>query len=222
MEIIEAIKARKSIRGYKPDSVPRDVIEKVLGTAVRAPSGMNTQPWEFWVATGTALDNIRNENERLFTAGTMPDAEMLHKPFTGIYRERQVELAKRIFELMDIPREDRGKRTDWMKRGFRYFDAPVAIAVGCEGDMYEHVDLLGIGALCQTLCLAALEFGLGTCIADQGIMYGEVWRSMAGVPADKHLAAGIAMGYPDWDFPANRLVTAREPYARVTHWMGFD
>lgn len=222
MELIEAIHSRKSIRGYRPDPVPMEIVAKVLDAAVRAPSGMNTQPWRFWVAAGAALEGIRKENERLFTAGTMPDAEMLHKPFTGVYRERQVDLAKRIFELMGIPREDRDRRTDWMKRGFRYFDAPVAIAVGCDGNMYEHVDLLGIGALCQTLCLAALEFGLGTCIADQGIMYGEVWRRLAGVPEGTRLAAGIAMGYPDPDFPANRLLTGREPHGRVTSWLGFD
>ena len=133
MELIKAIHSRKSIRGYRPDPVPREIVAKVLDAAVRAPSGMNTQPWRFWVAAGAALEGIRKENERLFTAGTMPDAEMLHKPFTGVYRERQVDLAKRIFELMGIPREDRDRRTDWMKRGFRYFDAPVAIAVGCDG-----------------------------------------------------------------------------------------
>ena len=59
MDLIEAIKSRKSIRGYKPDPVRREVLEEILEVATRAPSGMNTQPWEFTVVAGDVLDGIR-------------------------------------------------------------------------------------------------------------------------------------------------------------------
>ena len=59
MDIIEAIYQRKSIRGFKPDPVSRDILVKILNAACRAPSAMNTQPWEFIVLTGDALDRVR-------------------------------------------------------------------------------------------------------------------------------------------------------------------
>ena len=44
MEITEAMRKRKSIRGFKLDPVPKDTLRKILETAGRAPSAMNTQP----------------------------------------------------------------------------------------------------------------------------------------------------------------------------------
>ena len=49
MNVIEAIKTRKSIRGYRPDPVPREVLRDILEVAGRSPSAMNSQPWEFVV-----------------------------------------------------------------------------------------------------------------------------------------------------------------------------
>ena len=59
MEIIEAIRERRSIRAFKPDPVPREVLGELLELALRAPSFANTQPWEFAVVTGGALEAIR-------------------------------------------------------------------------------------------------------------------------------------------------------------------
>ncbi|HOJ52844.1 MAG TPA: nitroreductase [Syntrophales bacterium] len=222
MTIVEAIEKRRSIRAYQPTPVPKEVVKEILSLATRAPSGMNTQPWEFFVVTGRILETIREENTRLFSSGVLPTLEVIRPPFTGIYRERQVKLAKDIFRLMGIAREDREKRQAWMTRGVRYFDAPVAIIVCTDQDLTEPLDLLGIGALLQTLCLAALNYGLGTCIADQGILYPEVWRQYAGIPTEKKIVAGLALGYPDDAFPANLLSTEREPVDNITTWVGWD
>lgn len=59
MDVIEAIYQRKSIRGFKSDPVSREVLEKILESACRAPSAMNTQPWEFIVLTGDVLNKLR-------------------------------------------------------------------------------------------------------------------------------------------------------------------
>jgi hypothetical protein len=56
------ILGRRSIRGYKPDPVPRALIEEIIVRAMRAPSSMNTQPWNFYVITGEPLDRIRAGN----------------------------------------------------------------------------------------------------------------------------------------------------------------
>jgi nitroreductase len=59
MDIVEAIRTRRSIRGFKPDPVPKKVIGEILEIASRAPSAMNTQPWEFTVLTGDVLEDVR-------------------------------------------------------------------------------------------------------------------------------------------------------------------
>ena len=49
MEIVEAIRTRRSVRKYKGDPIPEQIIRELLELAVWAPSGMNTQTWAFVV-----------------------------------------------------------------------------------------------------------------------------------------------------------------------------
>ena len=46
---IELLKSRRSIRAYKPDPIPDKYIQKIIEAARWAPSGGNSQPWEFVV-----------------------------------------------------------------------------------------------------------------------------------------------------------------------------
>ena len=75
MDVIEAIKTRKSIRGFKKVPVSKETIHKILEAAIRAPSGMNTQPWEFVVAGGKVLELIREECDRLFRNAWLADGK---------------------------------------------------------------------------------------------------------------------------------------------------
>lgn len=223
MDIIEAIIQRKSIRGFKPDPVSKDVLAKILEAASRAPSAMNTQPWEFAVITGDVLDRLRSAIvEKLRKREPMqPDHQVVSWSNDSIYRERQIELAKGLFELMDIPREDKQKRAAWMERGFRFFDAPVGIFLLTDTSLSESGPLLDIGAAMQNICLAARHFGLGTCIEDQSALYPEVLREIAEIPENKRIIIAIAIGYPDWDFPANDISTERASLDTNTRWVGF-
>jgi nitroreductase len=224
MDVIEAVKKRKSIRGYQPDPVPKQVLEQILELASRAPSAMNTQPWEFTLLTGEVLENVRRSNVDLLRSGVPPNPEhvVTSWPKESIYRQRQVDLAKQLFRLMDIPREDKEKRAKWMERGFRYFDGPAAIILSTDRCLSESGPLLDMGAVIQTICLTALHFGLGTCVEDQGVMYPQVLRQYAHIPESKRIIAAIAIGYPDRDFPANKVESEREPIKNVTTWLGFD
>jgi len=223
MNVIEALNARKSIRGFKKDTVDQAIVTKILEAAVRAPSAMNTQPWEFYIITGETLDNMREQIvEKLNTGAPMqPDHLVVGWPQDSIYRDRQVTLAKQLFKLMDIQREDKEKRAQWLERGFRFFDAPVAIIVVTDKSLSESGPLFDIGAVVNNICLAALEFDLGTCIEDQGVLYPEVTRELAGIPDSKRLMIAIALGYPDNDFPANKVKSEREPVEKITTWIGF-
>jgi nitroreductase len=73
----------------------------------------------------------------------------------------------------------------------------------------------------QTICLAALTHGLGTCIEDQGILFSDVVRKHTGIPESKRIMIAIAIGYPNGDFPANRLESTRESIENNTTWYGF-
>lgn len=224
MDILEAIYTRKSIRGFLPDPVSRETVEEILAAASRAPSAMNTQPWEFIALSGPALDEIRKENVRCLHEGVnlAPEHLVVSWPNQGTWRDRQVELAKSLFTLMGIERLDKEKRAWWLERGFRYFDAPVAIIVLTDKQLSDSGPLLDVGCMLQNLCLAAMAHGLGTCIEDQGVMYPQVLRKLAGVPDDKRIIMCVALGKPDPDFPANRVESKREPVNNVTSWIGFE
>ena len=223
MDVIEAINSRRSIRGYKPDAVPKEILEKILRASCRAPSAMNTQPWEFFVLGGEVLNKIRNTIVEKLNAGEPmePEHHVTGWPRESVYRDRQVGLAKGLFKLMDIQREDAEKRAAWMERGFRFFDAPAAIIIANDSILSETGPLLDLGAVMQNICLAALPHGLGTCIEDQGVLYPKVIREYANIPDSKRIIISIAIGYPDWDFPANELVSDRESIENNTSWVGF-
>lgn len=223
MNIIDAIKQRKSIRGYKPDPVPRAVIAELLEIAVRAPSAMNTQPWEFFVLAGEALRKTREGCAERLRAGVDPHPELEVIGWTGesVYRMRQVDLAKHIFRVMDIPREDKAKRAAWMERGFRYFDAPAAIIICVDKSLSEAGPLLDIGAVMQNICLASLHYGLGTCIHDQGVMFPEIVRQHAGIPESKRIIIAISIGYPEQENVVNTIAADREPAEKLTRWIDF-
>lgn len=219
MDLIEAIGSRKSIRGYKPDPVPKEVLKQILEIATRAPSSMNTQPWEFTVVAGDVLDGIRKANLEKLAAGETPSMEVARGGYEGAYRERQVAIGVQLFQLMGIAREDREKRMEWTKRGFRFFDAPAAIIISVDKSMHQAAEF-DLGTVAQTIALVALDYGLGTCIQGQGLAYPDVVRKLTGIPESKRITICIIIGYPDWDFPANRVNSEREPIESVTTWCG--
>ena len=125
MELKQAILTRRSVRGFLDRPVSKEIIEDILRTATRAVSANNTQPWEFAVMTGDVMKKVAADNMARFERGEAEDFPDI--PFEGVYRERQVDVAKQLFGAMDIERGDKEKRHWWMGRGFRFFDAPAAI-----------------------------------------------------------------------------------------------
>lgn len=224
MELQDAMNERKSIRGFLDKPVPNEVLTQLLKSAVRAPSSKNGQPWHFFVVTDKPLEQLKQANVDRFVSPEPPPEEMAHvliEPEKGtVYRDRQVDIGKRLFKVMDIQREDKDKRIEWVKRGLRYFDAPAAIIL--VGDKSRHIEglYLDAGLVIQNICLAAVDLGLGTCIENQGITYSDVIRDIVRIPDDKRLLAAIAIGYPDDDFPANKVISPRENVEDVVTWCG--
>jgi len=108
MQFDDVILGRRSIRGYKPDPVPKALIAEIIGLAMRAPSSMNTQPWNFYVITGEPLDRIRAGNTERMVAGVPQSREFrTGQAFAGQHRDRQVGVAKQLFSAMGIARDDK-------------------------------------------------------------------------------------------------------------------
>ena len=224
MTFSELIKARRSVRGYRPDPVPREVIEEIISVAKWAPSSMNTQPWHVHVVTGEPLDNIRRGNTENMLAGVPPKREFpMRESYEGIHRKRQVEVAVQLFDAMGIAREDTERRTDWVMRGFRQFDAPVSLVLTYDKYLEPAaISQFDLGAFSHAIVLAAWERGLGCVINGQGIMQSHVVRTHAQIPDDQVIMICIAMGYPDDRFVANDVKSRREDNKNFVRDVGFD
>ncbi len=72
MEVIEALLTRRSVRNFDYRPVSLETIELILKTAMHAPSGMNRQPWQFYVITDR--DMLRRVPEAHPYAAMTPDA----------------------------------------------------------------------------------------------------------------------------------------------------
>jgi nitroreductase len=224
VEFDAVVLGRRSIRGFKPDPVQKDVIREVVALATRAPSSMNTQPWHLHVVTGEPLDRIRQGNTERNLAGVPASREIrMHGPYQGIHRERQKAIAAQLFDAMDIEWTDKVRRHDWVMRGFRQFDAPVSIVVTFDKDLTENdIAIFDCGAVVNCLVNAAWSRGLGCVINGQGIMQSPVVREHARIPDSEIIMSCVAMGYPRDDFPANEVVSTRRLVEEVVTFVGFD
>lgn len=224
MQFDEVILGRRSIRGYKPDAVDRTLIEEIIGLAMRAPSSMNTQPWNFYVITGEPLEKIRKGNTERMLAGVPQSREFrTGEAFAGPHRDRQIGVAKQLFSAMQIEREDKDARQDWVMRGFRQFDAPVCVIITYDRVLDGSDDTpFDCGAVATALVNAAWSRGLGTVINSQGIMQSPVVREHAGIADDQVIMKSIALGWPEESFPANAVISTRKTIDEAATFVGFE
>jgi nitroreductase len=224
MDFDEVVMGRRSIRGFKPDPVPKDLIREVVRLATRAPSSMNTQPWHFHVVTGEPLDRIRAGNTERNLAGVPASREIrMHGAYEGVHRDRQKAIAVQLFDAMGIAWSDRDRRKDWVLRGFRQFDAPVSIVVTFDKTLTDNdIAIFDCGAVVNCLVNAAWSRGLGAVINGQGIMQSPVVREHAGIPDDEVIMSCVAMGFPAEGFAANDVVSTRREVDEVVSFVGYE
>jgi len=220
----EVVRSRRSIRGYLDKPVPKALVREVLEVAMRAPTSLNTQPWNFYVVAGDVLDRIRKGNVERNLAGVPHSREFRMGPgYEGAHRERQIGIAKQLFAAMGIAREDKAARDDWVLRGFRQFDAPVSIVITYDKSIQgSDIAPFDCGGVVNCIVNTAWSRGLGCVINSQGIMQSPVVRAEAGIPDDQVIQTCIAMGWPDDSFPANAVVSTRKPVDEAAVFRGFD
>ncbi len=220
MDISEAINQRKSIRAFRPDPVPLETLKGILKESTRAPSWANTQPWEFAVATGKPLEEIRAGF--LEKSMTSPSFDVPRPPeFPDRYAAR----------IRVLDKQNRLVTTkDWESRrvqNFKHYGAPAVIYLLTCREFYYQTKGLNVwalydsGAVAENIMLLATKCGLGTVVQAQAVAYPDVLRKALEIPESKIFFLGIAIGYPDWDNPINQFRTEREALDNITTWHGF-
>jgi nitroreductase len=219
MELVAAIKERRSIRKFKAQDVPKSVITEVLEVARWSPSWGNTQPWDLYVLTGKALASVKEINLRKTMAGEpiSSDVPMLEK-WPDAMKARYGELGKVVLSAQGIKREDTEGRNKYYHNMITFFDAPCLILASISRDNLVEYQMLDIGLIAQTLCLAAHDKGLGTCLLAAAARYPAEIRKIAAIPDDKRIIVGVALGYPDLSFPLNNFERERAKVSEFVHW----
>jgi nitroreductase len=187
LEVIEAIRTRRSVRRYKKTSVPKQVILDLLEAANLAPTATNRQPWGFVV-----MD--RHHIDRLY--------ELLDKAFAERVRAATADSMRAAIKDLPIPVPKGADKLEGLGHFYRTLgNAPVAILVHVprETDPWLWKNNICDGAAAiQNLLLAAWNQGLGTCWMTGPLKSrGQDIAGFLNVPQDRELIALITLGYPD-------------------------
>jgi len=203
MSIDEAVRRRRSVRGFLPDEVSEATLREVFELAQWSPSNCNVQPWTPHVVSGEALKRLR---EALVAAGMRdqpikPDWPADGK-FTGIYRERQVDAAQKLYGAMGVARSDVVGRKMAYIRNHAFFDAPHAVLIFMP-EPFDTREAADIGMYAQTLMLALIARGIASCAQGALGLFPEIIREQLGIAANYKLLFGISFGYEDRSIKAN-------------------
>ena len=172
MSLDETIRSRRTIRKFKDEAPPRELVQKIIETAIWAPSAMNTQPWEFIVLTKNERDKLSKVAAKSFTC--------LEHRLRELFKEKMVHIVSEYFR--------------------NFGNAPVIIVVLTDilkEEVYQIAAIESASAVIQNLSLCAHASGLGTCW-----MTGPLWvesdiKKHLGIGDDKKIVALIAIGYPN-------------------------
>jgi nitroreductase len=222
MRVADAVVARRSTRAFRPDPVPKAILEEIMRKALWSPSWGNTQPWNFTIVGGKTLNKIREESVKLLEEGVPPRPDFpFQTEFNEIQTVRYKGLGKELFKALGIAREDTEKRKAHNLAMTRLFGAPCLIYLHF-GRGFNPYALMDGGIILQTIALLAKEQGLGTCILTRSVSYPEVVRKHAGIPAGQDLIMGIGIGYEIPDHPANRFRSRRGEPGEFIQWVDMD
>src|SRR5205823_3197532 len=90
MDVIEAIRTRRTVKDFRPEPVARELIEQVLDAAVWAPNHRLTEPWEFLVLQGTTLQRLAGLRSQMvvdYLAGQGAKPEVVAKQGDDAYNK---------------------------------------------------------------------------------------------------------------------------------------
>lgn len=207
----QAIRQRRSVRGYLPDPVPEAVLHNIFELAQLAPSNCNVQPWKVYVASGALRDRLSAEMQRRIREGVAPNPDYDYRgDFLGEYRTRQVECAVALYNEMGIERHDKPGRERAILRNFEFFDAPYMAFIGMDKAFGTTV-AIDVGMYAQNLMLLLVAHGLHSCPMGTMRNYPDLVREAFELGEENRILFGLAFGYEDTSVPANKTRTTRDP-----------
>ncbi|MDY6987303.1 MAG: nitroreductase family protein [Thermodesulfobacteriota bacterium] len=176
VDLYDAITGRRSVRRFKPDSIPRKILERILEMATWAPSGMNLQNWYFVVVAGKQKDALVDIASRSYEyVGPVLKEVFAEKP--GV-----VDVTENFFK--------------------RLGGAPVVVCAYYEPTREGlETSIQTVAAAIQNLLLASHAEGLGACWMTGPVHVAQQIDEFLDIH-NKTLVAVIPMGYPDQSPPA--------------------
>ena len=203
------LQRRFSCRGFLPQPVAPELIERVLALAQRTASWCNAQPWQMVITRGEATERLRSA---LMDEMQRPSEEAPDFPwptaYRDVYQQRRRECGFGLYDAVGIARGDRAASARQAMENFRLFGAPHVAIVTTPADLgvYGAVDC---GAYVQNFMLAATSLGLATIAQASLATRPGFIRRHFGLPDERRIVCGISFGYEDPAHPANRFRTTR-------------
>jgi nitroreductase len=219
MDALECIRTRQSIRGFKPDPVPKEMLREVIETAQWSPSYKNSQPWEVVILSGDTKEKLSGMLVELIEKGTAPCPD-IPEPESWPEAEgaRIGSLIRKRAEASGIDLNDPEVLKKAKIANFNFYRAPHGIYLFQDSSLTSW-SLFDLGLFAQSLMLAAHAKGLGTVPQAFATDYAQKIKEYLGIPATKRLVLGISIGYPDTGSPANALRTDRVGTDEIVKWM---
>lgn len=224
MDVLEAIRSRRSMRAFTGQPVSKDTLTELLEIAQRAPSGTNTQPWHVYACAGEVKEAISRDVLELARAGKArryEDYDYYPPRWKDIHRDRRRGVGWALYGLLGIKKGDREASARQGARNFLFFDAPVGLFVTTDAYLGRG-SWSDTGMYIQTIMLAARGFGLHTCPQAAWIQFQEPIFRHLGIPGDQVLVSGMSLGYADEKAIENTLVSEREALENVARFAGFE
>ena len=199
MDVYEAVKSRRAVRGFTERPVSKEVLERVLSAAAWAPSGSNLQPWNIYVVTGAPLAQLKKlATERVAAGDPWDEREYVMYPpeLKSPYRERRSAFGKERYSTLGIAREDWEGRQRAAIANWDCFGAPAALFCYIDRDL-GYPQWADVGMYLQSVMLLLRAEGLHSC---PQMAWSQVHETVADVlspPDGLILFCGMSIGYED-------------------------
>ena len=220
MDVGDALRARRTVRAFLDRPVPRETLEAILDDARATPSWANTQPWEIFVAGGDVFQRIRRISGERTLEKVPSDPDV---PFPGAWtpecRARTKELTAGRAEVRGTTPEDPAFHHDFLMANRAFFGAPCAVYL-CMDQTLGAWSMFDLGAMCQSITLAAQDHGVDSAIAINLVVYPDMLRNELGIPRELLIVIGIALGYPDAEDAEDAFRSARRPLSDAVRFVG--
>ncbi|MEU0983259.1 nitroreductase [Streptomyces griseus] len=220
MDVYEAVDSRRAVRAFSDEPVSKEILERVLAAATRAPSSGNLQPWHVYVVTGEPLAELKRRATARARAGDPGDEReypMYPAELTSPYEDRFSTAAAQRYEALGIERADPERPRKIAALNAEAFGAPVVLfcyldrtmGPGQWGDAGMHL---------QTVMLLLRAEGLHSCPQVMWTMYRTTVSRIVGADDGLVLFCGVSVGYEKEGVP--RLRTGRAGIAETVSFIG--